>query len=288
LAFPAGAHPGTPAELKALGARILEEPRNRELRLERARLERRRGHLAAAIRDLRVVQAQAPGHWQLLLEQGLVSRARGKLKQADAELTRSLAARVSVEALVARAQVREATDKLELARQDYDRALRLKPSPELYLARGRIDESQGDLDRAAAGYAEGLDKLGGALVVRLALIRVERARKRYQRAIELLNPLFRQAGFDADWLLLRGEIHEQAGQLDRAREDRRQALAKLHAAIAKRPTALRLVARARARLALQDASGAIADLDRALGMAPRLTEARELRLEAKRRAQEGN
>jgi tetratricopeptide (TPR) repeat protein len=147
---------------------------------------------------------------------------------------------------------------------------------------------QSDMDRAAAGYAEGLDELGGALVVRLALIRVERARKRYQRALELLSPLFRQAGFDADWLLLRGEIHEEAGQLDRAREDRRQALAKLHAAIAKRPTALRLVARARARLALSDASGAIADLDRALGMAPRLTEARELRLEAERRALEGN
>lgn len=278
----AAAHPGSSRAIAAISAEIERSPSDARLRLERAALHRRAGDLQAAMADLRVVEHVAPEARRLRLERALVRKALGNAAGALSDLDRFLASGpATAAALCARAELLEARGDAARARADYDAAIRLGATPELVLARGRIDESRGDLERAASGYEEGLRLLGGALTVRLALVRVERARSRWGRAAALVSELIEASAARADWLLLRAEIHDQAKQPARARSDRRRALAELDAAIAKRPTALKRLSRAKAYLALGRRAAAIAELERVVEQAPKLTEARALLASAK-------
>lgn len=277
LSGTATAHPGVSAEIAALGQKLERTPNDVALRLERASLYRRQGDLEAALADLRVVEHRDPGSRPLLLERALVRKKLGNARGALADLDRFLGSGApSSDALVARAELREAAGQLELARADYDAAVRRAPTPDTVLARGRLDEKLGKLERAAAGYEAGLARLGGALTVRLALVRVERARGGYARAAALVTELVETSPVKAEWLLLRAEIHAEARQPGRARADRLRALAELDRLLAARPTAARRLSRARVKLALGQEREARSDLDQVLRQAPRLEEARAL------------
>ena len=243
----ASAHEGLKAEIQALDAQIAASPGAAPLLVERARLRRLDGDPAGGLVDLAAAGALAPTLRIVSLERGLTELALGKVASAEANLSRFLASGApSVAALTARAQIREASTRFGLARADYDAAIKLQADPDLYLARGRMDEALGQLDRAAVGYEEGLRALDGAVSIRLALIRVELARKRYDRAIAWIDGVLAASPLQADWLLRRAEAHAAAGRPRLATADREKALAELDATLARRPSESARVSRARA------------------------------------------
>jgi len=277
----AAAHGSATLELERLDARLARDPENVEVRLNRAELHRRRGDLGAALADLRVVEAKAPALRRMLLERALVRRALGNVAGARSDLDRVLSSgSPMVAALVARAELFEQSGEVERARADYDVAYSARPTPDLALLRGKLDERSGKLDRAAAGYEQALKDLGGALVVRLALVDVERRRNRHARAIELIDELVKQSPVKSDWLLLRADVHEDAGHAALARRDRSSALHEAERILRKRPTLLSRVTRAKAQLALGRRRAAVRELEQVLRRAPKLEEARQLLLQA--------
>lgn len=283
---PVEAHQGASAELARLDARIAARPHDIELLLDRSVVNRRLGDFPAALADLDQVAVLAPGNRRLLVERALTAFAMKDLVRAETNLDLYLSSGAgSVQAFRTRAQLREATGRRGQAIEDYEEALRLAPSPELHLARGRLQEATGALDAAAQGYEEGLRRLGGAVVLRLALIRVDAWLRRYDQAIALVDEVLPSLQVKADWLLQRADLHAAAGRPRDARRDRETALAELDSLLRERSSALWLVSRAKTYLALRREREAVADLERATALAPRLDEARELLRQAQGRLQ---
>jgi tetratricopeptide (TPR) repeat protein len=273
----ARAHQGLSSDLARLDERLAIRPHDVDLLLDRSVVHRRMGSFAAALADLEQVASLAPAHRRMLVERGLTFFAMKDYARAERDLDLFLSFGLgSVEAFRTRAQLREATGRPAQAIEDYGAALRLSPSPELFLARGKLQEAAGELAAAAQGYEEGLRLLGGAVALRLALLRVEKRRGQYDRAVALVDEVLPALQVKADWLLERAELHAAAGRAQAARRDRQAALDELNALLRQRPNALWLVGRARALLALGRKAEAIADLERATALAPKLEEAREL------------
>jgi tetratricopeptide (TPR) repeat protein len=188
----ASGHPGLSVDLAAVNRKLVERPGDVDLLLARATIYRRKGQLQSALADLGRVAQLAPQRRELFLERGLTQAALGRSAAAELDLTRYLDSGAPASAaLMARGAIREASKRWALARVDFDAAIKLNPDAESYLARGRADETLGELDRAAAGYEEGLTALSGAVVIRLALIRVESARGHHDRALALIDEVLR-------------------------------------------------------------------------------------------------
>lgn len=273
----ADAHEGLKAEIQALDARIAASPGAAELLVERARLRRLDGDPAGGMVDLARAAALAPRLRDMLLERGLTELALGQKASAEADLSRFLGSGPpSLVALAARGKIREDDKRLALARADYDAALKLRADPDLFLARGRVDEALGQLDRAAAGYEEGLRALSGAVSIRIPLIHVEHARRRFDRAIVWIDEAMATSPLKADWLLLRAEEHASAGRAAAATADREKALAELDATLARRSTDLARLSRARALLALGRDAEAARELEAIVARSPGLAGAQTL------------
>jgi tetratricopeptide (TPR) repeat protein len=271
------AHEGLKAEIQALDARIAASPGDAELLVERARLRRLDSDPAGSLVDLTRAGVIAPTLRGLILERALTEIALGQSAAAEADLSRFLGAGApSVAALTARAAIREADRRFALARADYDAAVKLRADPDLYLARGRVDEALGQLDRAALGYEEGLRALSGAVVMRLALIRVEHARRRFDHAIHWIDEAMSTSPLQADWLLLRADEHASAGRSAAASADRLKALAELDTTLARRPSDHARLLRARALVALGRDESAVRDLEAIVARSPGDTEAQTL------------
>jgi len=278
----ASAHPGTAADIAALTQKLAERPGDVDLLLQRAEAHRRQGQIDPALRDLKEAARHAPMRREIYLERGLVRMAQGKPGLAEADLTRYLdAGAPSAAALAARGRIREADKRWAQARADYDAALKLGADVELYLGRGRADEALGQLARAAAGYEEGLKALGGAVTLRLPLVRVEMARGRHDRALAIVEEALAAAPVRAEWLLRRAEIHAAAGRAEAAESDRVAALHEAEAQLDRRPNDLARLVRARALLALGRAAEAAPEFERIVKSSPRLTEAKPLLAQAR-------
>jgi tetratricopeptide (TPR) repeat protein len=280
-------HQGHSAELAALDAELRARPADVGALVRRAAVHRRQRAFSRAIADLERALRLDPRRADLYLERGLTRAASGDAAGADVDFTRALAGsseapRLAAAALAGRAVSRERLGRLEAARADYDAAIRSRPDPELVLARGRIDEARGRLDLAADGYAEGLRALGGAVVIRIALVRVERRRKNFERALALVDEVLAVAPLKADLRLVRAEVLADAGRSSDAERERLEALREIDSAIASKPNDLRRLTRARAYLALRRIPDARAELEGILSRSPKLTEAEALLAEARR------
>lgn len=284
----AHAHPGPAIEVAALDALRKERSQDPALLVKRAAVLRRAGQLDRALEDLAEAARLAPSDSAVARERGLTRAAKGLHALAEADLSAALqAAPDDVEALFARGKVHEALDKRAAARSDYDAALKRRRTPETCLARGHIDEISGKLGEAAAVYRAGLRDLGGAVTLRLALVRVERARGLLAAALALVNEAMARPGLHTDWLLIRADIHEQAGRALAARRDREAALAEIDTALAQKATALRQVTRARALRALGRTEEARALLETVAAASPRLADAQALLKDMRDRAAKG-
>jgi tetratricopeptide (TPR) repeat protein len=278
----ATAHEGVSAEIAALDKKIAKDPGDASLFVRRAALLRREGHPSRALADLARADARSPGRRDVLLERGLSLWAMGNQRGAESALDRFLASGpAALPALAARGKIREAHRQFEGARADYDSAVRLRPDPELYLARGRADEAAGKLERAAEGYEQALTALSGATTVRLALIRVESRRGSFDRARALVDEVLATVPRKADWLLLRADVHSAAGSADLATKDREAALLEVEETLARRPSDLARLTRAKALLSLGRTQQAVSDLEAVVSRSPRLAEAQKLLSAAK-------
>ena len=276
-AIPVAAHEGVSAEIAALDVKIQQNPKDAALLVQRAALLRREGQFVRALADLAQASDVEPNRRDIVLEKGLTLAAKGDAKEAEIALSAYLASGPPLAgALEARGKMREGAKRFVEARADYAAAIVLRSDPELFLARGRMDEALGHWDDAARGYEEGLKALSGAVVLRMALVRVEAKRGKFDRAIALVDEMLATLPLKADWLLLRADLHMQAGRVDAARKDRVVALQELDERMARRPTDLARITRAKALLALGRKKEAAADLEIVLARTPQLEEARTL------------
>jgi tetratricopeptide (TPR) repeat protein len=159
---------------------------------------------------------------------------------------------------------------------DYAAALAAQPEIDWYVERGLLQESLGLLPDAAQGYRDGLARVGDAVVLELALIRVESARGRYDAARQIVDRQLAQAPVKTDWYLRRADLQEAGGNALQARQDRERALEEANQALERNATGIHLLSRARAQAALGRTDDARRDLQVVLQKSPRFTEAREL------------
>ncbi len=155
-------------------------------------------------------------------------------------------------------------------------AIQLQPTIELYLIRGKLQESLGKLEDAAAGYQDGLAKLGDAILLKKNLIRVQIAQKQYGEALALIDEEVARSSVKTPWHLQRAEILDKMGQPDAARLAYEQALSEANRVLGKRPTAMQLLARAEVYHAMGRMEEAKQDLRVAIQKTPHFAEADDL------------
>ncbi len=231
LAAPASAHEGLPKTLERLDARVEASPDDLDLLLRRAESRRLARDPEGALEDLREAARIAPHDPRIEVERGLAHLARGDDDAARRSLRRYLAdvERPRVDALVAHADLSPAT---ELA--DIERAIAIEPSPDLCLRRGRVQEAAGDLAAAACGYRACADLLGGAVVLRLAAVRVDRDRGPNDATLAEVDALLAIRPDHPGWLALRADVLDELGRGDEARAERYAALAAVDARLRRR------------------------------------------------------
>jgi tetratricopeptide (TPR) repeat protein len=209
-------------------------------------------------------------------ERGMTLSALGRDREAEVELSRFVAAGGTAPTFAERAKVRERLGRYNDAVSDYGSAIAFRPDIELYIDRGSLQESRGDLAGAAAGYEDGRKKLGDAVTLDLALIRVEIARKRFPAALALIDAQLDRAPVKTDWYLRRADVLAAAGRKDEALADRQAALREAEAAVDRNGSGLSLYSRAKAQAALGRVEDAKQDLELVLEKSPRFAEAREM------------
>jgi len=273
----AQAHPGLHHDIARASEAIEKEPSRAELYVDRAYLERLDEEFEAALADLDLALRLAPTELRVAAERGMTLSAMGRYAEAEAELSRFLRfGNGTAPVLAERAKVREHLGRKKEAVTDYASAIAIQPDVELYMARGALQESLGDLAGAAAGYRDGIARLGEAVNFDLALIRVETARKRYDAALALIDGQLGRSAVKTDWYLRRADVLEAAGRKNEARRDREQALAEAESALAKNFNGMKLFSRAKVQVALGRVDDAKRDLAQVLEKAPGFTEAREM------------
>lgn len=281
----ARAHPGPHHDIERLTKLLAKEPGRVDLLMDRARAYRFDGQAAQALKDLDRAASLNAEPSMIALERGLSLADLGRDSEAEIELTRHLhGPNPKASAYAQRAALRERDRRPDEAIGDYTAALALAADVEWYLRRGRLQESLGRLDDATAGYREGLARCGGAVAIRLEFLRLEMARAHFETATLLIDEALAQAEIKTEWYLRRAEVQAAAGRVEEAMRDRDRALGEADRAVARRPTALRLMARAKVLLEMGCADKAAADLQAALRKAPALIEAAQLLKDIERKA----
>ena len=280
----AGADPTGTETLSVLDARIAEAPHDVRLLLARAELYVRANRAYEALADLRLAESLGTAGPALHAHRAAALHQLGRDAQAEAELDAFLASTDGTQwAHDLRGRIREADGRFAGALEDYEAALRIGPRIHLFLARGRVLERLGRLDEAAYGYRDGLSLRSGAVVLREALVRVERARGEWDEALQEVDRLLAASGRQVRWLLLRADVLDAAGRSAAARAARTAALADAERSLAKRPSARNQAAVGLALVALGRHPEAISVLTQALARSPSMEDARDGLAQARRR-----
>jgi tetratricopeptide (TPR) repeat protein len=277
LSVPAAAHPGLHHDIARATEAIDREPARADLYVERAYLERLGEEYDNALADLDQARKLNPAEIRVAAERGMTLSAMGRYAEADVELTRFLAKGGGTAPVFAeRAKARERLGNKRAAVADYASAIALQPNMEFYVARGTLQESLGDLAGAADGYRDGIARLGDAVNLDLALIRVETSRKRFDEALSVIDRQLARSAIKTDWYLRRAEVLEAAGRTSEARTEREQALLEANRALERNANGIRLYSRAKVQVALGRIDDAKNDLTQVLEKSPGFAEAREL------------
>ena len=273
----AEAHPGLHHDIARASEAIEKDPTRAELYVERAYLERLDEEFDLALADLDTARRRDPSDIRVAAERGMTLSAMDRYAEAEQELTRFLSDGSGTAPVFAeRAKVREHLGRKAAAVADYASAIAIRPDVEFYMARGALQESLEDLAGAAAGYRDGIARLGDAVNFDLALIRVETSRKRYSAALALIDAQIARSAVKTDWYLRRAEVLDAARRTGEARRDRERALAEAERALEKNVNGIRLFSRAKVQLALGRFDAARRDLAQVLEKAPGFAEAREM------------
>jgi len=270
------AHPGLDQQIKHLSRALRKDPTNLELLLKRADHRRRARHFRSAHADLRRAQKISPTDTRIQLIWAQSHFARGKWAKALHALKRYFrAGGKRVPAFGLRARLRLRKGNWRGAVDDYGRMLQLRPDPQVFLDRGRLLRSKSRLDEAAAGYRQGV-AITGAVVLRLALLEVEKERQNHVGALALVDEAAKTAKIKVDWRIRRAGILHDMGRLREAKVEGRLALIEAEQLLKVRASALNRLRRAKAYLVVGDRPAARADLRLILGRYPNLVAAKEL------------
>lgn len=276
---PVYAHSGLDPEIEKITEKLAKNPDSVDLLVRRGQIYRSNGKFIESLQDLERAWLLDRENQTVLLQRALTLSALGRNKDAEDALDYFLQDKLNpkrVFALAERAHIRMQTGRSELAIADLTSAIQLAPTVEMFLMRGQLQESLGKLEAAAAGYHEGLAKLDDAIVLKKGLIRVQIAQKHYREALGLINEEVARASVKTPWYLQRAKILALMGQPDATRLAYEQALSEANRVLAKRQTAMQLLARAEVLNAMGQRENAIRDLQKALKKSPHFVEANNL------------
>lgn len=277
------AHPGLHADIERTTRALEQNPENADLYARRAHYYRLGEHYEESLADLMRARELEPENMAVALGLGLTLSALERDHEAEAELNRFISTGGrSVRAFSERAAVRARGGRFQEAIADYTQAIEIQRDIELYLRRGELQEALGDLQAAAVGYFDGFEHLGGAVTLRLALIRVETQRGEYDSALAYIDQELQRTAVKTNWYLRKAEVLQAAGRTEEATLALDMALVEANEVIEKRATGIHLYSRAKVYVALGRIDEAKEDLENVLYKSPRFTEARDLmdRLEA--------
>ena len=219
----ARAHGDLHDQITAVTDQIRQDPHNGMLFLKRGELYRVHGDWDAARADYDLVKEFAPEFAAVDFYRGRMMLEAGQPKAARHCLDRFLKSQPNhADALIARARVCMKLGEDVAAADDFTRAIAClpEPKPDYYLERAQALTSAGDLHMADAlrGLDEGIKKLGPLVVLQLRAIDLELLRKNYAGALERLERILAQSPRRETWLARKGDILEQAGRTQEARE----------------------------------------------------------------------
>jgi tetratricopeptide (TPR) repeat protein len=266
-------------EVAELTERLSKDPSNVGLLKQRAALLRSEQRFSDALNDLDRARLLDPNDHEIRVQRGITLSALRRDREAESEFDSYLkleTAQSRAIALAERGHIRARTGRPELAITDFTDAIAIRPALDLYLARGTVQESTGQLGAAAAGYQDGILRLGRAIQLLTALIRVQVQQGEFQSALTLINNELPRTPIKTLWLLSRAEVLSAMGQAAQAQLELNAALEDANQALQKRPTAIHLLSRAKVLTALGRHEDAREDLLICLQIAPRFAECRQL------------
>ncbi|HEU4420496.1 MAG TPA: tetratricopeptide repeat protein [Planctomycetota bacterium] len=216
-----------------MSRQIEREPTRADLRLKRADLHRRHRDWPAARSDLAAARRLDPQLAALDFLAGLVEFDAGSPAKALELLDRQLTAHPDhVPARLCRARTLVALDRAADAVRDYDDVLRLSTEhvPDLYLERARAQGAAGaDVAVVLQGLDAGIVHLGPVVSLQSMAIDLELRRDDRQAAVRRIDQTLPTLPFRGPWLLRRGQLLEQDGRREEARQTYTTALRELMA-----------------------------------------------------------
>src|SRR5213592_1501837 len=221
--LPAGAHPDLIIQIEEVTKQIEQEPNNPELYLKRGELRRAHIEWDAAYADYERAFALAPDMAAIDLARGRLFLDSGWPLSARAALDRFLSHQPNqVEGLILRARALVRLNLRLAAAQDYSRAIRFspEPGPDLFIERAQVLAAEGSayFSSALRGLDEGIQKLGPLVTLQLFAIDVELKQKNIDGALARLDKIAEKSPRKETWLARRGEILQQAGRPEEARQ----------------------------------------------------------------------
>ena len=227
---PAIAHEDLHRQIAALSELIEQNPTNVALYLKRGNLHRAHHEWTFALSDFERAGALDSGLSVAIYFTGVTLFEAGMHESAKIALDRFVEGYPDhADALIARARVLVRLGDRIGAAMDFTGAIAQpsKPRPEYYLERAEALAAEGyeSLDEALRGLDEGMVKLGPLVTLQLLTIDLELKKNRYDAALARLDQIAAAASRKETWLARRGEILEQAGRSDEAREAMSAALA---------------------------------------------------------------
>jgi tetratricopeptide (TPR) repeat protein len=269
------AHPGFDPEIEKITKKLAEDPDNVDLLVRRGQVYRSNGKFTESLQDLERAWVLDRQNRTVILQRAMTLSALGRDKEAEDALDSFLQDESHpqrVFGLAERAHIRARTGRTEPAIRDLTATLQLHPTVDLYLLRGQLQESLGNIEAAEEGYQDGLATLGEAIVLKKALIRVQLAQDRHSEALALVDEELERAHVKTSWYLKRAEILSLMGRAGAVRQAREHALSEANRTLAKRRTAMQLLARAEVYRAMGRTEDAERDLNMAAQRAPRFAQ----------------
>ncbi len=242
------AHPPSSRQREDLRQHLQAHPADVKARLAHSSLLQRAGRAEEALAELDLVAAShhtPHGGLQVARAQLLVALGRdleaqtalSYVPEADRDATFHLfAARVA----------RSRSDAAQVTTH-YRASLANAASVVVATEYGAWLEESGRSAEALRVYDEQLRRGHGAVVLRLALLRLLRASGNHQRALGHIDQLLATAQMKAEYRLLRATTLASLARHREAQQERKLALAEAEAAYRRRPSTQRLALRGRAR-----------------------------------------
>jgi tetratricopeptide (TPR) repeat protein len=221
-------HEDLEIQISKITKQIEQEPERAILYFRRAELHRLHEDWPAARADLARASARDPELVAVDLALGRVCNLAGDPEAARVALDRFVARRPDhAEGRIERARARARLGDRTGAVADYTAAIARMEEPwaQNYIERSEVLREDGKLDEAIRGLEEGVQRIGSALPLLLALLDLELEAGRVDAALKRIETMAAASGRKDLWLVRRGEILRQAGRETDARKAFESAIA---------------------------------------------------------------